>query len=90
MWPHLPGGRDTLVYQAADATPASYAVLNFEVDDVDEAVDALARVVCASSATTASSGTRRVSTVRRAPTSPDSGIRPIPAGAGNPCAATRA
>jgi hypothetical protein len=48
MWPHLPGGRDTLVYQAADATPASYAVFNFEVDDVDEAVDALAaRAWCA-------------------------------------------
>jgi catechol 2,3-dioxygenase-like lactoylglutathione lyase family enzyme len=42
MWLHLAGGRDTLVYQAPDPTPASYTILNFEVDDIDEAVDALA------------------------------------------------
>jgi catechol 2,3-dioxygenase-like lactoylglutathione lyase family enzyme len=42
LWLHLAGGRDTLVYQASDATPASYTVLNFEVDDIDEAVDGLA------------------------------------------------
>jgi catechol 2,3-dioxygenase-like lactoylglutathione lyase family enzyme len=42
MWMHLAGGRDTLVYQQADPTPASYTILNFEVDDIDEAVDALA------------------------------------------------
>jgi catechol 2,3-dioxygenase-like lactoylglutathione lyase family enzyme len=41
MWLHLAGGRDTLVYQQADATPASYTILNFEVDDIDEVVDAL-------------------------------------------------
>jgi catechol 2,3-dioxygenase-like lactoylglutathione lyase family enzyme len=42
MWLHLVGGRDTLVYQQADLTPASYTILNFEVDDIDEAVDTLA------------------------------------------------
>jgi catechol 2,3-dioxygenase-like lactoylglutathione lyase family enzyme len=42
MWLHLAGGRDTLVYHQPDATPASYTMLNFEVDDIDEAVDALA------------------------------------------------
>jgi catechol 2,3-dioxygenase-like lactoylglutathione lyase family enzyme len=42
MWLHLAGGRDTLVYQQADPTPASYTILNFEVGDIDEAVDALA------------------------------------------------
>jgi catechol 2,3-dioxygenase-like lactoylglutathione lyase family enzyme len=42
MWLHLAGGRDTLVYQQADLTPASYTILNFEVDDIDTAVDALA------------------------------------------------
>ena len=42
MWLHLAGGRDTLVYQQSDPTPASYTVLNFEVDDIDEAVEALA------------------------------------------------
>jgi catechol 2,3-dioxygenase-like lactoylglutathione lyase family enzyme len=42
MWLHLAGGRDTLVYEQSDATPASYTILNFEVDDIDEAVDGLA------------------------------------------------
>jgi catechol 2,3-dioxygenase-like lactoylglutathione lyase family enzyme len=42
LWLHLAGGRDTLVYEQADAVPASYTVLNFEVDDIDVAVDALA------------------------------------------------
>ena len=41
MWLHLAGGRDTLVYQVPDATPASYTVLNFEVEDIDAAVGAL-------------------------------------------------
>jgi catechol 2,3-dioxygenase-like lactoylglutathione lyase family enzyme len=41
MWLHLAGGRDTLVYPQPDATPASYTILNFEVEDIDEAVDAL-------------------------------------------------
>jgi len=40
MWLHLAGGRDTLVYQSPDLTPASYTILNFEVDDIDEAVGA--------------------------------------------------
>jgi catechol 2,3-dioxygenase-like lactoylglutathione lyase family enzyme len=39
---HLAGDRDTLVYQKPDYAPASYTVLNFPVDDIDEAVDALA------------------------------------------------
>jgi predicted enzyme related to lactoylglutathione lyase len=43
MWLHLAGSRDTLVYQQSDPTPASYTILNFEVDDIDEAVDALAQ-----------------------------------------------
>ena len=42
LWLHLAGGRATLVYQQEDVTPASYTILNFEVDDIDEAVDALA------------------------------------------------
>jgi catechol 2,3-dioxygenase-like lactoylglutathione lyase family enzyme len=41
MWLHLAGGRDTLVYQQPAATPASYTILNFEVDDIDDAVDEL-------------------------------------------------
>jgi predicted enzyme related to lactoylglutathione lyase len=39
---HLAGGRDTLVYRKPDFEPATYTILNFEVDDVDEAVDRLA------------------------------------------------
>jgi predicted enzyme related to lactoylglutathione lyase len=38
---HLAGGRDTLVYQKADHTPATYTILNFSVDDIDKAVDEL-------------------------------------------------
>jgi len=41
MWLHLAGRRDTLVYPQPDVTPASYTILNFEVDDIDEAVDGL-------------------------------------------------
>ncbi|HXR31368.1 MAG TPA: VOC family protein [Solirubrobacterales bacterium] len=37
----LAGGRDTFVYAKPDFTPATYTVLNFEVDDVDAAVDEL-------------------------------------------------
>ncbi len=39
---HLAGDRDTIVYRKPDYTPATYTILNFPVDDVDEAVDALA------------------------------------------------
>jgi catechol 2,3-dioxygenase-like lactoylglutathione lyase family enzyme len=38
---HLAGGRDTLVYVKPDFTPATYTILNFEVDDIDAAVDEL-------------------------------------------------
>ncbi|MCT2586102.1 VOC family protein [Actinophytocola gossypii] len=38
---HLPGGRDTLIYPKPDHTPAAYTTLNFAVEDVEAAVDAL-------------------------------------------------
>jgi len=38
---HLAGGRDTLVYRKPDLAPANYTILNFEVDDVEAAVDEL-------------------------------------------------
>lgn len=41
---HLAGGRDTIVYPKADHTPATYTILNFQVDDIDAAVDELTRV----------------------------------------------
>ena len=38
---HLAGDRDTLVYPKPDHQPATYTILNFPVDDIDAAVDAL-------------------------------------------------
>ena len=38
---HLAGDRDTLVYEKPDFTPARYTILNFAVDDVEQAVDGL-------------------------------------------------
>lgn len=37
----LTGGYDVLMYLSAEMTPASYTMLNFEVDDIDAAVDGL-------------------------------------------------
>ena len=40
---HLNGGdRPTLIYPKPDHTPATYTILNFNVDDIEAAVDALA------------------------------------------------
>jgi hypothetical protein len=38
----LADNRDTLVYRKAGHAPATYTILNFPVDDIDEAVDELA------------------------------------------------
>jgi catechol 2,3-dioxygenase-like lactoylglutathione lyase family enzyme len=38
---HLAGDRPTLVYPKPDFTPATYTILNFPVDDIDQTVDAL-------------------------------------------------
>lgn len=38
---HLAGDRDTIVYPKPDHAPATYTILNFPVDDVDEAVTTL-------------------------------------------------
>ena len=38
---HIAGDRPTLVYPKPDHTPADYTILNFQVDDVGAAVDAL-------------------------------------------------
>ena len=42
MMLHLAGDRDTVVYPKPDYTPATYTILNFPVDDIDQAVDELA------------------------------------------------
>jgi catechol 2,3-dioxygenase-like lactoylglutathione lyase family enzyme len=39
---HLAGDRDTIVYEKEGFVPADYTILNFEVDDIDKAVDDLA------------------------------------------------
>ena len=39
---HHPGGHDTMVYIKPDFVPATYTVLNFQVDDVEAVVDGLA------------------------------------------------
>ena len=39
---HIAGDRPTLVYPKPDHSPADYTILNFPVDDVEQAVDALA------------------------------------------------
>src|SRR6266581_1078001 len=38
---HLAGGNDVLIYPKPNHTPATFTVLNFPVDDVDQAVDQL-------------------------------------------------
>ena len=40
---YLAGDRDTLVYPKPDHVPATYTILNFQVDDIDAAVDELVR-----------------------------------------------
>src|SRR6476620_3262587 len=37
----LPGGGSLLIYPKKDHQPATFTVLNFQVDDIDSAVDAL-------------------------------------------------
>ena len=38
---HIAGDRDTIIYPKPDFTPATYTILNFPVDDIDQAVDEL-------------------------------------------------
>jgi catechol 2,3-dioxygenase-like lactoylglutathione lyase family enzyme len=39
---HLAGGRDTIVYPKPGHVPAGYTILNFQVPDIEAAVDELA------------------------------------------------
>ena len=38
---HIAGDRPTLIYPKPDHTPATYTILNFQVDDVEKTVDGL-------------------------------------------------
>jgi catechol 2,3-dioxygenase-like lactoylglutathione lyase family enzyme len=40
---HLPGGATVFAYPKQDHQPATFTILNFGVDDIDAAVDELAR-----------------------------------------------
>ena len=41
LWPQIEGARDILVYPKPDHTPATFTILNFPVDDIDQVVDEL-------------------------------------------------
>jgi len=41
MWLHLAGERDTLVYPKPEHAPADYTILNFPVENIEQAVDEL-------------------------------------------------
>ncbi|MFD4372846.1 VOC family protein [Streptomyces sp. NPDC058486] len=41
MYLTLPGGARVFIYPKENHTPASFTILNFEVDDIDRAVDEL-------------------------------------------------
>lgn len=41
---HLPGGGTVFIYPKEDHQPASFTILNFAVDDIDAAVEALSSV----------------------------------------------
>ena len=71
----LAGGRDTLVYVKPDFVPATYTILNFEVDDVDAAVDELASKGVSFERYEGSSRMRRASPAGPAPALPGSGTR---------------
>ena len=38
---HIAGGNEVLVYPKADHAPATFTILNFPVDDIEQAVDDL-------------------------------------------------
>ncbi len=40
---HLAGGRDVFIYPKDDHVPATYTILNFQVEDIDAAVEELTR-----------------------------------------------
>ncbi len=40
---HIAGGNDILIYPKPDHTPATFTILNFPVDNIEEAVEKLTR-----------------------------------------------
>ena len=41
IWLHIAGGANILIYPKSNHVPATFTILNFPVDDVEKAVDAL-------------------------------------------------
>ena len=74
---HLAGDHRILVYPKPDHSPASFTILNFPVDDIDQAVDELGAGACRSGTTRASTPMTGGSTAARSVPSP--GL-PDPAG----------
>lgn len=42
LWLHIAGDGEILVYPKSDHTPATFTILNFAVEDIDQAADNLA------------------------------------------------
>ena len=72
---HLAEDRDTLIYQKPDHESANYTILNFEVDDVERAVDELSSRGVRFERYEGSGRTRRASPAARGPRSRGSPTR---------------
>ena len=48
---HIAGGRNILIYPKANHTPATFTILNFPVDNLEQAMDDLTKLVCVSRST---------------------------------------
>ena len=66
----LAGGRNVLVYAKPDHSPGNYTILNFQVDDIDEACAGDASSAWSSSATRTTS--RKIGSSQRGRPSPGS------------------
>ncbi len=44
LWLHIAGGTRILVYPKPNHTPATFTILNFPVDNIEEAVDKLTKL----------------------------------------------
>lgn len=44
LWLHIAGGSKVLIYSKPNHTPATFTILNFPVDNIEEAVDQLTKL----------------------------------------------
>lgn len=66
LWLYIAGERNILGYPKPGHTPASFAILNFPVDDIGKVADELTQRGVRFEATTASTCTRKASSVAKA------------------------